>query len=338
MKKFLMAVAALACVGGVAFAGPNVGGTITPHDANLAYTPDITDFCGLGLPLTSCPDGVDAMIDGSDQWVWKVYALFPDQGQPRLKGITFGVYYPGDDLVISGYGNCAGDPNNGALELEGPGWPGPSTGTSLVFENTHLERIVECYWFGGYNYTGAAFEFALGPHADPNLGGMFADDDVPSNLDPIAGFGTLGFGMPGTPACPDIIVDPTGACCRDEICTVTTELDCQGEWQGQDVPCDPNPCLFPTGACCVREECFILNERDCLAQEGTYLGDDTVCDPNPCEFSGACCVGQDCLVLTETECMAQDGTYLGDNLPCDPNPCLNPVEDTTWGAIKNNYR
>ncbi len=40
----------------------------------------------------------------------------------------------------------------------------------------------------------------------------------------------------------------TGACCDDEgNCTITTEGECTGIFQGIGVPCDPNPCQ---GCCC----------------------------------------------------------------------------------------
>jgi len=41
--------------------------------------------------------------------------------------------------------------------------------------------------------------------------------------------------------------EPTGACCIDGRCTITTEANCGGQWLGPDYPtCDPNPCPTPT--------------------------------------------------------------------------------------------
>ncbi len=37
-----------------------------------------------------------------------------------------------------------------------------------------------------------------------------------------------------------------GACCVDGVCSVTTEPDCEGEWQGAGTVCDPNPCVVCT--------------------------------------------------------------------------------------------
>jgi len=304
MKKFLMAVAALACMGGVAFAGPNAGGTIVAHDANLQYTTDITVYCGLGTGLTVC-EGADVNLEGSSDAVskvWKVYAAFFPGSSPRLKGMAFGIYYdPGLISIGTGtYGPCIGDLNQGAAEFPGTGWPGAGTGTSLVFQFTQTSTLVECYWFAGYQYGGPSL-FSLGPHPDPILGGNFADDSVPAVQDSITCYGTLGFGMEGLACCPH--EPPRGACCIGQDCSITTEAGCQGEWQGADTVCDPNPCI-----------------------------------PPPRE--GACCFDLTCVVLPQADCEGQGGIYKGDDVPCEPNPCLppNPTEATSWGQIKANYR
>jgi len=58
-----------------------------------------------------------------------------------------------------------------------------------------------------------------------------------------------GGGNPGnTTAWDNAVIQPavvpvTGACCIDGQCTITTEVDCGGQWLGPDYPsCDPNPC------------------------------------------------------------------------------------------------
>jgi len=43
-------------------------------------------------------------------------------------------------------------------------------------------------------------------------------------------------------ACPA----PTGACCVGSVCSITTEANCQGTYQGDGTDCDPNPCPTPT--------------------------------------------------------------------------------------------
>ena len=54
---------------------------------------------------------------------------------------------------------------------------------------------------------------------------------------------------------------------------------------------------------------------------------------------GACCIGTECFVRTEADCAQQLGSYQGDGTTCDPDPCVPiPVEQTTWGRIKAQYR
>src|SRR5690606_1488788 len=81
--------------------------------------------------------------------------------------------------------------------------------------------------------------------------------------------------------------DPTGACCISTTCSVETEADCAGEYQGDGTDCSPDPCAAPpvdTGACCFSNgSCTVTTEAAC---SGTYEGDDTVCSPNPCDQPG----------------------------------------------------
>jgi hypothetical protein len=322
MKRFLVAALLLACAGGVASAGPNQYGTIFAHDADLVYTSDTVSYCGIGQPVSSC-EGADVTINGVTggpaSKVFKVYAAFCSNGSPRLKGMTFGVSY--SDILITASGPCVGDLNNGGSELPGPGWPGNGTGTAIVFQNTLTTLIAECYWFAGYNYYQQGATFQLGPHPDPILGGKFADDAIPSNLDDIAGYGSIGFETAGRTACPDpnscIPTHETGACCTDpdgdgyeNVCNITTEVDCSGTWRGPQTVCDPNPCPQPPppdmGACCTDPDgdgyediCTVTLQADC---SGTWQGPQTACDPNPC-----------------------------------PQP-PTPAKESTWGQIKANYR
>lgn len=53
----------------------------------------------------------------------------------------------------------------------------------------------------------------------------------------------------------------------------------------------------------------------------------------------ACCFDDVCMMLLEADCLAQGGEYQGDYSVCDPNPCVVvPVEESSWGQIKNQYR
>ena len=71
---------------------------------------------------------------------------------------------------------------------------------------------------------------------------------------------------------------------------------------GMPVPVPPPPTPPVEGACCDGEDCTITTEEDCA---GTYQGDGTVCDPNPCIpactcYGFAAYDGSDRYYLTET--------------------------------------
>ena len=119
-----------------------------------------------------------------------------------------------------------------------------------------------------------------------------------------------------------------GACCINNQCSYVTEAACysgNGTYQGDGVPCSPDPCAAPaTGACCIAGQCYIMTEQECTLKSGTYQGNDASCSPNPCgtPSTGACCVGTTCYnSFTDIECAALDGTYQGDDTTCASNPC-----------------
>lgn len=126
---------------------------------------------------------------------------------------------------------------------------------------------------------------------------------------------------------------PPGACCfAGGVCEVVTELECgqnDGNYQGDETTCDPNPCPQPVGACCLVPRgvpCVVVTAEECALQEGNFLGNGTTCDPNPCPLPiGACCY-QDgsCVPYTEQDCDANGGVFQGDFTACDPNPCPPP--------------
>jgi hypothetical protein len=215
--------------------------------------------------------------------------------------MSFGVHYSQMDVIIGLWGPCIGDTNNGAIEIAGPGWPANDTGTSMVFQYTQTNELVECYFFGGYNYYGVPSVFQLRDHPDPILGGKFADDSIPSLQDDIAGYGSMGLDTPGQVACPG--GPEFGACCF-----------CNGT------------CLF-------------IDQAECDARHGMWL-QGYPCDPNPCpaQGQGACCYPDGhCEYVCDWECPT--GVWL-DGRSCEPNPCEppNPTRTTTWGGIKATFR
>jgi hypothetical protein len=67
---------------------------------------------------------------------------------------------------------------------------------------------------------------------------------------------------------------------------------------------------------------------------GAWTWTYTITCPGPPE--GACCIDTVCVITTEAGCQ---GTWQGAGTDCDPNPCVPvPVEESSWGHIKANYR
>ncbi|MEZ4650542.1 MAG: hypothetical protein R3E97_17505 [Candidatus Eisenbacteria bacterium] len=290
MKKVLLAAAALACIGGTALAGPNANGSLIVALADgVVYTVDIDNYCG-ATGLQSCADAT-VSTTGAETVVMGILAAFPSVASPRLSGVTFGWTYDANDVVLVANGPC------GDFELATAGWPNSGEGTAVTWGAAQTGTLVDVYWAAAYNYYGNPQTLDLVAH--PSQGAMFADDDVPSNLDPIAALGSFGFDTDGFLPCPPDAAP--GACCfTDGTCEVVLREDCQGVFQGDGTNCDPNPCPPPAmGACCVEEACSVVSEDMC-AQNG--------------------------------------GMWLGEGTDCDPNPCVVPVIESTWGTLKNNYR
>lgn len=273
--------------------GPNAGGTLILHaNAALVFSTD-DDYCGQS-GLTDCTDAVTRSDERFTPVVVHVIAAFPETSSPRLAGIVFGVEYA-DCLRLDGWGAC------GDFELSTSAWPASGEGTAVTWASAQTSALTEVYWFGAYLYSTEDTRLDLAPH--PSQGAYFADDSIPSQLDPIAGLGSFGFGMNGVLPCPGSATP--GACCyEDGSCQVVFDFEC---WNGG----------------------------------GAFAGEGTICDPNPCSQPsvGACCFETGCVLTTAPDCSAQGGIYMGDEIPCDPDPCLPvPVIESSWGAIKERFR
>jgi len=277
MKKFLTAMAILACTGTLALAGPNAGGTIFVH-----FTP------GIGVPadpifvdggLAACDQAI-ATAPADEPILWYAYAAFPSASSPRLKVITFGCNF---DMNYVGILWSATVPGATEITFDGAfGWPYPGSGKTVGFQETLTGTLSEFYTFAGYGPSGYTFD--LVPHPDPNLGGSFADDGSPSVLDAITCYGNLGFGTGGAACCPR---EPLpGACCYpDGHCEFVLEINCGGVFQGEEVECLPETCPQPvTGACCLPDgTCQVLTPDECHAiPQAQYMGDDVPCTPDLC--------------------------------------------------------
>ena len=142
------------------------------------------------------------------------------------------------------------------------------------------------------------------------------------------------------PACPGV---PGSCCYPDGLCAVTTLAGCTGGIWTEAGVCDPNTCPQPPiGSCCYGNgTCALTTQIGCTA---TWLLAG-VCDPNTCAppATGACCnivIGfPACTITTQAGCVAPL-VWLGGGVLCNVDTCTppNPVERTSWGQIKNNYR
>ncbi len=294
MKQTLLVAAALACVSGTAMAGPNANGTlIVALSDGVVFTFDEDTYCG-SHALDSC-DAAIGRYDNSDTAVLNVLAAFSGAASPRLAGVTFGVAYNDSEIFFQSWGSC------GDFELATGGWPAPNEGTAVTYSVAQESSLTDVYWFAAYNYYGNANSFDLVAH--PGQGANFADDDVPSNLDPISALGSFGFSTDGNVPCP----------------------------QDDDLP----------GACCFADgSCQILLEAECSGAGGDFQGSGTDCDTADCPqpATGACCIDAACSIRTESECLDAGGDYLGDDTSCDGDPCVVPTIESSWGEIKGIYR
>jgi hypothetical protein len=291
MKKVLLAAAALACIGGTALAGPNANGSLILVLADgVVYTTDIESYCGAS-GLHNCADGITS-ANTADTVVLNVLAAFPSVASPRLAAVSFGWSY-GADVNLVASGNC------GDFELGTADWPGSGAGNAVTFAVPQTNLITDVYWVAAYTYYGSDTNpqaIVLGEF--PGQGANFADDDIPANVDPIAGLGAFGF------------------------------------YQDGALPCPPD---VAPGACCdlASGDCIVVLRDECDALGFEFLGDGTSCDPNPCPqpATGACCVLDVCSIRSALDCANAGGDYVGDDVPCDPNPCVIPTLDKSWGEI-----
>jgi hypothetical protein len=84
----------------------------------------------------------------------------------------------------------------------------------------------------------------------------------------------------------------------------------------------------------------VPTEADC--PEGAWIGPGVSCTPDPCwDAFGACCFPDGtCEIHTVVGCAEAGGEWMGLGVNCYPDPCEEPtpVEQTTWGRLKQRYR
>ncbi|MFN8549618.1 MAG: hypothetical protein U0527_17010, partial [Candidatus Eisenbacteria bacterium] len=255
-------------------AGPNSDGSLIVHaNTSLTYTFD-RNWAGFS-DISRCERAITDVAEGQ-KTIWFIIAAFPSYVSPKIKAMNFGIEFD-SQVTIEAQGRCAGD---GELSTET--WPNSGAGTAIWWADGSIERdrVFEVYWFAGYGYYGN--QFAVVPH--PTQGGAFADDETPAEIDAVAGYGILGFGVAGANPCLDFL--PNGACCDPQgRCTITIKSLCEERGRtyfGDYTSCDPGKCLGP---CCIDDQCFAdYTQVSCERERGEFknMGGDcrrTACIP-----------------------------------------------------------
>ncbi len=211
--------------------------------------------------------------------IFVLYAVLPDGEPMDLAGATFGIEYS-ETVELKGWGYCHG---NGVV-IPTPEYPASGAGIALSFRPRYEESPAPIAWFvlsskeDGY--------FAVEPHPIPRQAARVGNFDAKPHLEPVVGFGRIGFGNE-----------------QGHVPEV-----------GQDVK---------RGVCCL-DECLLLTEFECAHYAGLFLGEG-VCDPGVCtaETPGACCVAEGCEVLTRAQCYSAVGEFLGEGVTCTPDVCAD---------------
>jgi hypothetical protein len=180
----------------IAISGPNAGGVLVIHaDTTVVYTNDISDYCSTPQ-VVGCHEVLAEVPSASTiVYLLRAYAVFADAVSPRLKAVSFGVDYDPDQLILAAHGPCFD------FVVPSGGWPAPNGSVALSRSDLGTSAIQELYWFAAYTYTDTTSTvFELQPAPDSNDG--FVDDGMPPLLDPIMGYGILGFGRTGVIPCP----------------------------------------------------------------------------------------------------------------------------------------
>ena len=359
MRKMIWLLALCCCATTASMAGPNAGGVLWAHDTGISVTTDPITTWPADPAVSGCPGSVDnqmpvttaAPIPTVGRY-WKVYAAFPAGSAPRLNSVGWKTEY--DDNVASPYSYVnvlGGDVCNGEVSpstvffIGGAGFPTANGGTigQSFPQGARLTLVTPLFMFWGVGYNaGGAYACPTWRTAAYAGNTNFGDDFIPANLDPIAGYSSLGFGCAGTTRCP--IPTPGGCCAPSGVCTTSLPLACQSPSVWQWKACDPNPCPQPTGACCNTAagypSCVIATAAECAAYlpVRTWLGAGTVCNVTTCPVpppTGNCCnhAIPECTVVTQTACNASGFEWLG-TASCDVQTiCLQPTGNCCDHAV-----
>jgi len=265
-------------------AGPNSGGKLILHANPTLYFSTDGDYTGWS-ELNDCQNAITSVPGEGQGVIFYILAVF-DFGSPTMKGTNFGIKYTSSLVAPVAWGPCWEWPGEGNMEYPYGNWPQSNSGIAVAWAEPLTDRISEVYWFAAYAYAGNTFTITK----HPKIGtAEFGDDSIPSQLDEVEGFGTLGFGKAGTNPCGETTI--TGACCSESgSCNIQTEVLCRAlgigfTYLGDNEPCVPNPCRPGMGACCFGPECRLIEWDICLEANGWWIGTGVSCNPTPCDYT-----------------------------------------------------
>jgi hypothetical protein len=259
----------------------NAGGVFVLHAPSMnPWEPGTVDACEQAPPASLSQVQTRLPADGVPRLVI-LYAYFPPDSSALVLGTCFGIRYSKNVKVWS-YGACT----SGGFELPNDGWPASGGGNSVANSHAKLAesgKPVSIYWFA-VSAKGPGF-FETTPNPGQNFGGKFGNTDIPAHLEPIAGYGKIGFDLDGfapAPGHPAV----KGACCTD-ACWPLSEIECtffKGIFLGPGATCTNEPCgpTPLTGACCLATGCEMFSLLDCAKMHGISLGEGVSCGSRPC--------------------------------------------------------
>jgi hypothetical protein len=249
---------------------------------DLRYA-DTTSYRGLSLN----PRPEEATVTtgtGPRPQIAYLLAAFPPEGRPELSVVTFGMRYSKNvHLVRWGI-------SPPCLQLASRDWP--ASGEGLMFgltDGPDTSSVVELAWFVFQASSPGLVEII--PHPEPQNAIRVIASNPPVPV-PVAGVGSLGFGMPGrAPAFSYPGPTLAAACSYGSICIMLTreEAAYYGEkviYLGDGTDCIQGAlCRGPmlTGACCMPDGiCRSTTNKDCARSGGTYRGNYSLCDTVRC--------------------------------------------------------
>lgn len=186
--RFLLLIMVSLCGQGTlwAAAGPNQEGVLILYTDSQARSFDCDS-----LALSPCNSLV--LESSADSAVVFLVAVFPDSVNPRVAGVEFGLAYNLAALSVEEIDRC------GDFSITTADWPGPGSGIATVWTSTRTSRVIPIGAFLLRRNGTANAALHIVPH--PVQGLYFADDSIPSKLDPIVCTGSFGLGEPGYGCC-----------------------------------------------------------------------------------------------------------------------------------------